>query len=270
MIRKLTKKDCPEGSTILWLSDVHIGIQHDPACKLAVECAERVGVHRVAAVGDIYDLNCLSTHPKESKRVVEHSTILEEVESGRWLTNWLATRATDLVLGNHEDRLKRFVDEHPVFHGSVVSNFASVVNLPASINVIEQGGEIRLGNLALFHGDAEFKRSTGGKYPAHRLLEMLPDQSSICGHVHRMSQACRTTKDEDGINRTRRAHTMGHMSWEHMHHGYAGKHPNWQMGFAIIRVYWEGDRPRWSVYPIEILFDRHNRPYFEFEGKVYR
>lgn len=255
---------------MMWISDVHIGIQHDPALRLAVECAERAGVTRVVAGGDIYDMNCLSKHAKEANRVVEHATILEEVESGRWFTNWLATRDTTLILGNHEDRLKRFVDENPVFYGSVASNFASIVQLPNSIEVIPQGGELRLGNLALFHGDGEFKKSTGGKYPAHKLLDMCPDQSSICGHVHRMTCACRTTRDEYGILRTRRAHTMGHMSHEEMHYGYVSKHPNWQMGFGLIRVYWEGDRPRWTVYPVEVLFDRRNRPYFEFEGRVYR
>lgn len=270
MIHKLTKKDTPNGSLILFISDVHIGIQHDPALRLAVECAERAGVTKVAACGDIYDMNCLSKHAKEAKRVVEHSTILEEVESGRWFTNWLATRDTLLILGNHEDRLKRFVDENPVFHGSVAANFADVVNLPKSIKVIPQAGEIRLGNLSMFHGDAEFKKSTGGKYPAHKLLEMIPDQSSICGHVHRMGTAFRTSRDEDGIPRTRRAWTSGHMSHEEMHHGYVSKHPNWQMGFALIRVYWESERPRWTVYQIEVLFDRYNRPYFEFESHIYR
>lgn len=255
---------------MLWVSDVHIGIQHDPALKLMVECAERLGVNRIVAGGDIYDLNCLSQHPKEARRVVEHATILEEVESGRWFADWLGTRDTTLILGNHEDRLKRWVDNNPVFYGSVAANFAAVVGLPAGIEVIPQGGEVRLGNLAMFHGDAEFKRSTGGRYPAHKLLDMIPDQSSICGHLHRMNTASRTTRDENGIPRTRRAWTMGHMSREEMHHVYAGKHPNWQMGFAIIRVYWEGDRPRWSVYPVEVLFDRRNRPYFEFEGRVYR
>lgn len=269
MVRKLTRDECPDGTVILWASDIHVPIQHEGGCRLMVECAERAGATRVVAGGDILDMNCLSKHAKESRRTVEHATILEEIAPGRWLLDWFATKQTDLILGNHEDRLKRFVDENPAFHGSLVSNFARICELPTAINVVPQGGEVRLGNLAMVHGDAEFKKGTGGQHPAAKLLSMAPDQSTICGHLHRMAQACRTTRDEDGIHRTRRAWTMGHMSVEEMHYGYVSKNPNWQLGFALIRVYWEGNRPRWTVYPIEVLFDRRNRPNFEFGGHVY-
>jgi hypothetical protein len=267
--RKLTREDCPDGSLILWASDVHIPIHNDVACRLMVECAERSGVSRVIAGGDILDLNCLSKHAKESRRTVEHATILEEVEPGRWLLDWFATKPTDYILGNHEDRLKRFVDENPAFHGSLVSNFAQVTNLPSGINVLPQGGEVRLGSLSARHLDAEFKNSSGGKYPAQRVLEMLPDQSTIGGHVHRITTACRTTRDEHGINRTHKAWTMGHMSHEHMHSNYVSSSPNWQEGFGMIRVCWEGERPRFSVYQIEVLRDRNNRPMFEWDGYWY-
>jgi hypothetical protein len=269
MVRKLTRDECPDGTLILWASDIHIPIHHEEACRLMVECAERSGVKRAVIGGDGLDMNCLSTHAKESRRTVKHATIMAEIEPGRWLLDWFATKETDYVLGNHEDRLKRFIDENPAFHGSLVSNFGKICELPSRINVIPQAGEVRLGNLAFVHGDAEFKNGTGGKYPASKLLEVYPEQSTICGHVHRMATACRTARDEDGIHRTRRAWTMGHMSVEEMHYGYVSKNPNWQNGFAMIRVYWEGNRPRWTVYPIEVLSDRRNRPYFEFEGRVY-
>jgi metallophosphoesterase superfamily enzyme len=266
--KKLTRQDCPDGTLMLWASDIHIPIQNDPVCRLMVECAERSGVTRVIAGGDILDMNCLSLHAKESRRTVEHATILEEVEPGRWLLDWMATKQCDLILGNHEDRLKRFVDENPAFHGSVASNFAKVCELPSGINVLD--GEVRLGNLSMFHGHAEFKNGTGGKYPAQKILDMFPDQSSICGHLHRKSTAYRTTRDEDSVPRTRRAWTMGHLSHEHMHYGYVGRSPNWQVGFGLIRVWWDDERPRWTVYPIEVLFDRYGRPTFEWEGKIYK
>jgi hypothetical protein len=266
-IRHLTKEDCPDGSLILWASDVHIPIHNEPVLRLMVECAERSGVNRVIAGGDILDFNCLSKHAKESRRTVEHATVLEEVEPGRWFLNWLATKQTDFLLGNHEDRLKRFVDENPAFHGTVASNFAHVVDLPAGINVLD--GEVRLGNLSAFHGHNEFKSGTGGKYPAQRILDLFPDQSSIYGHLHRKGTAYRTTRDEYGVQRTRRAYGMGHLSWEHMHYGYVGRSPNWQTGFGMIRAWWEDDRPRWTVHQIEVLFDRNGRPTFEFEGQVY-
>jgi hypothetical protein len=213
-------------------------------------------------------MNCLSKHAKESARTVAHATVLEEVEPARWFLNWAATKPCDYLLGNHEDRLKRFIDENPAFHGSLASNLGKMCDLPPSINVLD--GEVRIGNLSIVHGHHQFKNGSGGKYPAQRLLDLQPDQSTIAGHVHRQHQACRTTRDEDGIKRTRRATTLGHLSHEHMHYGYVSSSPNWQTGFAFIRFWWDDDRPRWSLYPIEVLFDRHDRPYFEFNGIVHR
>ncbi len=269
MIRKLTRAEVPDGAVILWVSDVHIRIQHDEALKLMIECAERLGVTLVVAGGDIFDFHCLSTHPKKAKSVVTHPTLLAEIEPGRWFLNWLGTRNTKLLIGNHETRLYRFIDEHPVLHGTMAENLPAMTQLPASIEVIEEEDELRLGNLSMFHGHMEFKRGIPA-HPATKILTMLPDQSSICGHVHRKSTLCRTTRDEDGIARTRQAWTMPHMSHEEEHHDYAGKHPNWQMGFGIIRVWWDGDRPRWTVTQVEVLFDRYNKPYFEHEGVLYR
>lgn len=268
--RKLTREECPDGTLILWTSDIHVPIHNEPVVRLMIDCAERTGVSRVVVGGDGLDFNCLSMHKKESARTVKHATILEEVEPGRWLMDWFATKRSTWILGNHEDRLKRFIDENPAFHGSVAGNFAQVVNLPSGIEVLPQGSEVRLGNLSMRHLDAEFKNGTGGKYPAQRLLEMLPDQSTIGGHLHRISQARRTTRDEEGIKRTRCAWVMGHLSHEHMHYNYVSTTPNWQTGFGLVRVWWEDDRPRWSVYQIEVLFDRYNRPYFEFGGWLYR
>jgi hypothetical protein len=269
MTRKLTRAECPDGTMILWASDIHIPIHNVIGGELMIECAERNGVTRTIMGGDILDFNCLSRHKKQARRVVEHATLLEEVEPGRAMLNWFASKQSDYILGNHEGRLQSFIDENPIFHGSVASNFAQVVDLPRSINVVPQGGEVRLGSLSARHLDAEFKGGSGGKYPAQQVLDKLPYQCTMGGHVHRISVARRTTRDEDGISRTHCAWTMGHMSVEHEHYDYVSTSPNWQTGFAMIRVYWEGDRPRYSVYQIEVLFDRHNRPYFEFGGHVY-
>lgn len=274
LIRHLTKSEVPDGSILLWISDVHVPIHHPIPLRLAMECAEKVGVTHVIAGGDILDLHCLSSHPKDPDRILAQGTILEEVEPGRWFLNWLTTRPSILIQGNHEGRLDRFIAEKcPALYGTAAGSLSTLARLPAGIEVLpwENGGaEVRLGNLSLVHGDGEFKKSTGGQYPAHKLLTMIPDQSTICGHVHRITQARRTTTDEYGIKRTRAAFTMGHMSIEEKHYGYMSKHPNWQMGFGLIYVFWEGNRPRFEVDQVEILFDRRNRPYFSVGGYVFK
>lgn len=272
VVRNLTKENTPDDSWIGWVSDIHGPIDHTPALKLAVECFERVGITRLVAGGDILDFNCLSSHEKEVDRVIEAGTLLEEVEPFRWFLNWMATRDCTYILGNHEGRLDRFIarPENMALYGTVAASFTDMVQLPTSIDVLPVGSDLRLGNLNMSHGDAEFKKSSGGKYPAAKLLDMVPDYSSIIGHLHRLSSARRTARDENGIARTRAAWTMPHMSIEARHYGYVSKHIGWQIGFGLIHVWWEGNKARFNVYQVEIMFDKKNRPYFEFAGRVYR
>lgn len=268
MIHRLTRKEVPNKSKLLWVSDVHVGIEHRTALELMIEAAEAEGVTHVIAGGDIYDCHSISDHPKDPERILEQGTLLEEAESGRWFTDWLTTRGKNTIFlpGNHEGRIDRFVAKWPALYGLTIKE---ALGLPDQWTHLDEGDQIQLGNLLLSHGNVEFQRGLGGKYPAQKLLDMDPDHSTIVGHVHRIQMARRSSFDENGIKRTRAGYTMGHMSHEEKHEDYAGRNPNWQMGFGFIDVFWEGDRPRWNVSQIEVLFDRRNRPYF-WHGGLYR
>lgn len=272
MIRKLTKKEVPENSLLGWVSDVHIPIEHPAALRLMCEAFEWAGVTHFVPGGDILDLHCLSSHDKDPDRTLEAGTLLDEVEPGRWFLNYLATRPAYYILGNHEGRLDRFLarPENLALYGNSALALRELARIPHGIEILPVGSDLRLGNLNMSHGDGEFKKSTGGKYPAQKLLEMMPDFSSIVGHLHRESVAKRTSLDDNGVKRTRAAWTMGHMSIEEKHYGYVSKHISWQMGFGLIRVWYEGERPRFKVYQVEVMFDRKNRPYFELFGRVFQ
>jgi hypothetical protein len=60
------------------------------------------------------------------------------------------------------------------------------------------------------------------------------------------------------------------MSLDDAHGDYAGTYHGWQQGFLLIRVYWEGSRPRFTVYPVDIHRTKRGRPVFELFGKVYK
>jgi hypothetical protein len=269
---KLTQKHLPDASRIGWVSDVHLGIEHTPSLKLMCEAWEAAGVTHIVAGGDIADLHCLSTHPKDPERILAQGTIEAEIAPGRWFLDYLATRGEDCyyLKGNHEGRWDRFVQrEATALFGNSSASLESLMKLHPSINVLPVGSELRLGNLVLTHLDNELPRG-GGKMPAKQLLDMAPDQSTVGGHVHTISMYRRSTRDEDGIKRTRAAWTMGHMSREEKHHDYVTRHINWQMGFGIIDVWWDSGRPRWDVTQVEVMFDRKARPYFALHGTVYQ
>lgn len=256
-----------DGEKWIWLSDIHIPIDNTAAVKIAIDVAEYVGVDRVIAGGDILDFHCISKHAKDPERVISAGTIEQEISSGRWLFDWFATRSCEYILGNHEDRWDRFVGDNPELFGIT---FRDITKIPASINVLPVGSEIRAGSLVFEHGDGIFKRGNGGRNPAQRLLDIAPNQSTIIGHLHRQQTALRTFRGEDYQQKSHGAWTMGHLSIEHFHHDYVSSHPNWQTGFGIISFWRDGSKVRYEVTSIQIHFDRRNRPYCSLLGKVFK
>jgi hypothetical protein len=269
---KFTKQNIPEGSILGWVSDVHIPIHHDAALRLMCEAWEAIGVTHVIAGGDILDLHCLSSHDRDPARSLEHGTLRAEVEPGRWFLNFLATRPSVMLTGNHETRLDRFLarPENAALYDNPSVGLRDLVGIPSTIELLPDGEELHLGNLVFTHGHNEFKKGTGGPNPAKKMLDMAPDWSTMFGHLHRAGTAWRTSRDEDGVPRTRMAYAMGHMSLEEQHYSYVSRHPNWQMGFGVVSVWWEGCRPRWNVDQVEVMFNRRGRPYFSLWGRVYR
>lgn len=262
----LTEAEVPSGSKLLFLSDVHVPVDSRPAVELVINVAESIGVTHNMAIGDIFDCHCISKHPKDVERLLKAGTLREEIRSGEYLTRWLSTRPCIFVEGNHEDRINRFISENPALFGLTVRD---VLGLPSDWVVLPNKSQVRIGNLILSHGDGEFAKGNGGKYPAHRLLEMAPNHSSIIGHLHRRAFAVRSFVGEDGITLSRASWCNPHLSREDDHYGYVSRYVGWQHGATVITVWWVNDRPRWEVSPIDVLYDRQG-PYAIFGGRLYR
>ena len=250
-------------------SDVHLGIEDTEALKLAVECCEREGVTRIVANGDIHDCAAVSPHEmKARKAVIESGALAKEISRGRWFVDWMATRPKTVYgTGNHED----WINDAALRTGTVGSlTVRAALNLPDDFVVLDNGYQIRYGNLVIEHGDAILGRGSGGRNVAQSILDRYPEQSTIVGHFHKEAYATRTSVDSRGIFRTRAAYSSGHLSNPLAHIEYAGRAPNWQQGFFLVRLWSDAGRPRFTVHPICIHRTQTGRPVFEFNGHVYR
>jgi hypothetical protein len=265
---RLTRREVPDGSTLAFWSDIHGGIHDDPALRVAVSVAEAAGVTHNIFGGDILDCGVSSRHDeKRSRALLDYSSLAAEAETLRWFINWGVTRPTRWIVGNHEDWLvQRLLSEPSTSH----LDWWTVLNLPSTMKYLPRFSMIRLGSLVMEHGDGLFPRGNGGRYPASRVLDMLPDQSTVIGHLHHSDSAVRTSLDEAGIARLRRAEVNGHLSIVEKHTSYAGRHPNWQQRFILIRVWWLEGRPRYTIIPVDIHRTRRGAPIAEFEGRIYR
>lgn len=257
-------------SKVAIIGDIHIGIHDDSALRVLVECFEREGVDFVVANGDIHDCAAISRHAgKAALARIETGQLAEEIEGGRWFVDWLNTRPCIYGEGNHEAWINQVATQNGAT-GSIT--VASVLRLPVSehFQVAPSGYQIRAGNLVIEHGDALYPRSGGPLHLAAGILRRFPDQTTIIGHCHRQDASWYTTVDNRGTPRSHAAFAIGHVSQYDKHQQYAGRAPNWQQGAAIVNLWEDAGKRRFTVSMIEVHRDRRNRPIFEFNGKIYR
>lgn len=258
----------PEGTKIAIWGDLHIGVHDRAAIHQVIECFEHEGVEMVIANGDIHDCGAVSrVSGKKTKAVFETGQLAEEAASGREIVQWMTTRRCVYIPGNHED----WINDLALASNCVGTvTVASALGIPAGIEVLDHGAQVRIGSLVVEHGDLTLGRSHGSANLAATILRRYPAQTTIVGHFHRDDYAVHTTPDHAGIHRSFAAHSLGHLSDPTKHIDYAGRHPNWQQGAGIVTVWYDGGKPRFTVQHIVVHRDRRNRPIFEFNGKVYK
>lgn len=268
MIRKLTRAEVPGGSTIAVFHDVHIPHHDEVALRLAVECCEDVGVTHVVLNGDIADCGVSSRHEgKRARDTIELGTLAESVEPGRWFYDWARTRPCWLLRGNHEHWVEERIATDPTLAAVTVED---LLGLPrGGWEVLDSDSRLRLGSLVMEHGHQLFP-GNGGANPGMRIRSLAPNQTTLIGHLHRRFATWWTVQNDDGIPKTYAAMGGGHMSIEDRHSGYAGGYPGWQQSFEIITVWYDGDRPRFTIDQIEIHRDHRGRPIFEYRGRIHR
>jgi len=268
-IRRLTRAECPSGTRIGVFNDLHIGCHDRPAANLAVELFEGAGVEVGVANGDIFDCGPVSPHiGKQRRAAMSNGQLLEEAASGREYIDWLLTRRLSLLgTGNHED----WINDVAVATNTVgTTTVRSALGIPNGIEVLPHGYQIRFGSLVIEHGDIALGRSLGGVNLAQTILRRYPDQTTIVGHYHRDAYAVRTSPDARGVLRSYAAHGIGHLSDPTAHAEYAGRCPDWQQSVGIIEVWYDGDKPRFTIDHVEIHRTRYGRPIAQYRGRVYR
>lgn len=264
----LTYQLPPTARKVAILGDIHIGIHDDAALRTLVECFEHEGVDFVIVNGDGHDCAAISRHAgKAALARLESGQLAEEIAGGGWFMRWLETRPSIYGEGNHED----WINQVALAAGAVGSiSVRSVLGIPAGVLVAPHGYQIRAGSLVIEHGDLIFARSMGPANLARTILGRFPGQTTVVNHFHRQDAAWATHFDVRGIARSHAAFALGHVSLVHKHTEYAGRAPNWQQGAAIVDLWEDGAKRRFTVHMIEVHRDRRNRPIFEFNGKVYR
>jgi hypothetical protein len=270
LVRRLTKAEVPDESLIAVFGDLHIGEHDKPAADLFVECVDRAGASILVGNGDIYNCATVSHHPATKARAIAKYGDLEtEAASGNEYTKWMASRGgcAFLGVGNHED----WINDVGLYSGlGSALSVRTALGIADNVEVLPHGYQLRLGSLAIEHGDIVLGRGSGGQNLARNILRRYPSQTTVVNHFHREDYAVSTSPDSSGVLRNRAAYSLGHLSKPEAHMEYAGRTPDWQQGFGMIRVWYEDNKPRYTIQQVQIHRTRRGRPIFEYDGHVYR
>jgi predicted phosphodiesterase len=181
----------------LVIGDLHLPF-HDPdAIRAAVDDGRRAGVSGVLVNGDMLDFYALSNHYREPDK----GRVKDEIEKGRaflhWLRSQFPTAQLSYKLGNHDERLRRYLAERaPELFDLDDLQLENLLRVrDHGVEVVGDKRVVMLGKLAVIHGH-EY-RGGGGVQPS-RWLYLRTGDSALTNHFHRVDHyTFRTINDRE-------------------------------------------------------------------------
>lgn len=256
----------PLPKNLLCDGDLHYPI-HNPyheAAKLKFAADKRVECH--VNVGDAFDFWLLSQHEKnETDRVFNGKGLLQdEFNSAKpyWKEVCRISKDVHFILGNHENRLNRFIGANLWAYGLSAFELGPMAGLPEKVKIHNYGAQVKIGALSFEHGDRVGGRF-GSQHPAHKFLQTRGNRNVIFGHTHKTQYYTRTLYDEFGEPHSYVSINQGH-ACDPKSQLYAGPEPDWTESFTYVDFWSEAGKPRFTAYPIIVVNGK-----FSFDGKLY-
>lgn len=236
---------------VVFLPDIHVPYQDDRAIELACKIIEAVKPTTVVYLGDNVDWHQLSKFNKDPDRITQ---VQNEIDTFHRIDRDIMSAAgmgipRYYILGNHEDRLRRYQCEHHEISKVRGLQFDAMLGLGPTYQVIPDlqiiDGELnwRDGRFIAKHG------SVVRKWPGYSARAEIEKEntSGISGHTHRAAVCPWTTRGSV-------------VSWYEsgclcgLDPQYV-RNPNWQQ--AVTVGYFNGDRHTDFFHLDLILFSKY-------------
>lgn len=210
------------------ISDLHIPY-HDPfAWQLFLNIVKVVKPTKINLAGDLLDFYQLSTFDKDPEQI-KNGGLQENLDQWFHMGREMQREAPPtckytFVPGNHEDRLRRYLNRNPELYGLRALELSSLMRLDElGITYHEDEIEVIPGLLLVKHGKVVRRDSA---YSAKGELEVEKYAiSTITGHTHRLGTHYARTR-----LRVVKAHENGCLCL--LNPEYV-KNPNWQQGLTM-------------------------------------
>lgn len=210
----------------LILHDIHAPFHDKRAWRLMLKVARKLKPGLVVVNGDFLDCFCISSHSKSPDR--GGKGLKSEVEEGRRLLDQLDSLGADdkvFVAGNHEDRLRRYLEEKaPQLFG--------LVDIPGLLELRERGWQYVPYKHHTKRGKLHITHDVGycGRYASARALDTY-QHSITTGHTHRFQYLV----EGNAAGEQKLSASFGWLgdakAVDYMHRAQVLK--NWALGFGI-------------------------------------
>lgn len=193
--------------TIFVVPDVHYPHHDRKLLKMTHRAVEFCRPDELIFIGDVFDFSAIGRYPHNAYKL---TTINKTVEAGRKeiIHPLLATAGKEcksiFILGNHEDRLRKYLDLFAApLGGSEFLDIGLFIGGDAFDETRNYGESYKSGGVVFTHGN--FVRTNPGASVCKH-LEFFRDDVVI-GHSHRVGSFLRKTND--GVQA---GYEIGHMS----------------------------------------------------------
>lgn len=218
-----------EVTKVFWKTDEHVPFHDMQAIELAMKICSDFDPDILPAGSDGMDHYSISKYDKDPGRLKagglqDEIDIWKSIERG-W--NQAAPNAERLmILGNHEERLTKYIWKHPELHGLDALSVKNLYGLDGLGIKQAPNNEIVVFNTLFHHGERVSKYSA---YTAKAELEDLAyGMDSITGHTHRGGIHFRTTVH--GIRQSIEGFCLCDLEPPYM------TRPNWQQGVVLAEI----------------------------------
>jgi predicted phosphodiesterase len=228
---------------ILIVPDTHAPYQDRRAWDLMMSAASDLEPDVIVHMGDLLDCYCISQYSRDPAR---ESMLDVEVEEGKELLrqlDYLQPNRKVLVAGNHEDRLRRYLQDR-------APELSNLVSIPKLLELDETGWEYIPYRESVQIGKVYFTHDAGytGQYATYRALETFSHSVAV-GHSHSMQYL--VTGDATGKYRV-----GAQFGWlgdvnkvDYMHKVRAQR--LWSLGFGT--GYWDKSTGTVFLVPVPIV-----------------
>lgn len=253
---RVSKSNSAGHMDVLMIPDAHVGWHgsepiHDPAAVEAVlSVAARFQPSKIVILGDFLDLAGFGTYKNDAGYLNRTSDAIQTAYEYLARLRAGSPRAEIWYIeGNHEYRIANALRAGtPEAGGLKRAGGEEVLGIPHLLRLDELGiayvgpykTHVWIEGVRYLHG--ELLGASGGLTVAKMLGAY--QESSVCGHVHRLELAYRTEATEWG-NSSAWAMSCGTLArLDGIVPG--SRYPNWQQGFGVL---WSGGQP--AIYQIQ-------------------